>query len=273
METKVEAESEQKPVVDKTVDSKPEETIKKKPTNDSTLQRLTPALIVSVSILISSGMLSATSFAKSKDMAPQVRNFYYQLPPPGPYMSNLAMPQHPMNQSNWARPMQHNNNLTEDQKSSNRNRPQAMVPPPWVNQPPQMNHPQWARPMPPWIQNGMQNSPKQQNNLTEDQKSANRNRPQTMVPPAWVNQPPHMNRPQWARPMPPWIQNGMQNTPKQQNNLTADQQSKQTEPSQTKMPPNFNPAPPAWVQRQQQMMPPSRWTRPAPPWFQQPARH
>jgi len=280
MEPKTEAGPEKETVVAKKEQaiSEPKSDLKSEKSNDNekstlvvsesvsetTLQKLTPALIVSVSILLASGILSATSYAKSRDMTPQVRNFYYQLPPPGPYMSNLAMPQYPRemrgnhNRSNQNSFGQKNNTQIEDQKSTEKNQQPVMVPPPWVNQhqPRQMSRPNWARPTPPWFRN--QNGSAQQNNtLTEDQKSAMRNQPPAMVPPPWVNQPSQrrMNRPNWLRPIPPWFQNGNQNMPVKQNKtLTEDQKSVMQNRNRAMVPP-------PWVNR-------PNWARPTPPWIQ-----
>jgi hypothetical protein len=270
METKIEAEPEKETEIknetdDSTVSEKAAE-IKLKPVTESSFQQLTPAIIVSVSILFASGILSATSFAKSKDMAPQIRNFYYQLPPSGPYMSNLAMPQNPMvmnqNNPNWsgATPPPWVQNRTGQKPIVNNNhnammaRPsQMMTPPAWVKQPPRMNRPSWARPTPPWVQNGAG----QQSNLSNDQKSMMARPPQMMTPPAWANRPPQMNRPNWARPTPPpWVQNGAE----QQPNLSNDQKSMMAQQPQMM-------TPPAWVKQPPQMNRPN-WARPTPPWMQ-----
>ncbi|MFV2061196.1 MAG: hypothetical protein ACC653_10985 [Gammaproteobacteria bacterium] len=274
METKIEAEPEKETVADNqstdTTESQNNSVTQSKKSAESSLQRLMPAIIVSVSIVFSSGILSATSFAKSKDMAPQVRNFYYQMPPPGPYRSNLAMPQQPMamNRPNWAKPTPppwvqnapgQQAKTANDHNTTMAHPPRMMKPPAWVNQPPQMmapqmNRPNWARPTPPpWVQN----APGQQSNRSSDQKAMMARPPQMMAPPAWAKPAPQMNRPNWARPTPPpWVQPA----PGQQPNLSADQKAMMARQQQMM-------APPAWAQQPPQMNRPN-WARPTPPWMQ-----
>ncbi|VAW90999.1 hypothetical protein MNBD_GAMMA22-3029 [hydrothermal vent metagenome] len=226
---------------------------------ESSLRRLAPALIVSISIMLSSGILSATSFSNHKNMPPQVRNFYYQLPPPGPYMSNLDMPRPPAAQNAF------NQNHFNDQA-----RPSF--------RPPQMTQPPWVRPVPPWQQaapsqqfDGNKNSG-QANSDNQDQKSALQQVPANNVvppmPPQWARPAPPMPSqwarpappmpPQWARPAPPMPRQGARPAPPMPR-----QWARPAPP----MPPQWArpapPMPPQWA-RPAPPMPP-QWARPAPP--------
>ncbi|MFV1983785.1 MAG: hypothetical protein ACC657_09640, partial [Thiohalomonadales bacterium] len=201
METNNEAEPEKETVTENNTESKSvnatatktESITEFKPAVESSLQRLTPAVIVSISILLGSGIISATSFAKSKDMAPQVRNFYYQLPPPGPYMSTLEMPRPP---------------FTKNRPYNNQARPNYY--------PQQMTPPNWARPIPPWNQqppgqpsganqkSGPNTNPDKNHNA-DSQAMRQPNTPpkwaqhsQQMVPPAWRQRRQQMPPPAWA---------------------------------------------------------------------------
>lgn len=258
METKIDAEPEKEPVTEKKTESNSDNTTQVKSkteskviekftdkSTESTMQRLTPAVIVSVSILLGSGILSATSFAKSKEVAPQVNNFYYQLPPPGPYRSTLEIPQPPFVNTN---------------QFKNQARPNFRAP--------QMRPPQWARPLPPWVQppplagqqQGSKQKSEQGSNLNQDQKSVTRQTNPTITPPAWVQQrPPQMVPPGWARPTPPWMNAPTQNTNKNAKQ-NQDQKSASTQDSQAMLPPQ-------WSQQAYPMAPPI-WARPMPPWGQ-----
>ena len=279
METKIEPVPENEIKSEAKVDAEATDVVKNKTETDapseSTLRRLAPAIIISTSILVGSLIISASVYAKQKEMSPQIRNFYYQLPPSGPYMSNLAMPKPPFASNGPG-------------YNPNQNPAFNQAPPNFRAR--QMTPPQWARPTPPpWVNQapqGQQNQQgsQQQPELTDDQKSAMPNsnqrmmppnyRQNTMAPPAWAQQRPlprQMTPPPWARPTPPpWVNQapqGQQNQQgsQQQPELTDDQKSAMANPQQPMMQPNYYPNNnPAFNQA-----PPS-WARPTPPWMQAP---
>ncbi len=260
METKTdiatEKETETKETIEQQEKTKPDNTVaqQKMTTTESTLPRLAPALIVSVSIMLGSGILSATSFANQYYMTPEVKNFYYQLPPPGPYQSNLEMPQPPFTQNN-----------------GNQNRFNNPVPP--YFRPPQIMQPNWTRPTPPKFQASPGTNPEQQQN--EDQKLSSKQTNKTpMAPPPWAQQPPQkMVPPQWAQQPPPMMappQWAQQPPPMMAPPQWAQQPPQRMAPPQWAQQPPQRMAPPQWAQQPPQRMAPPQWAKPMPPWFQNP---